>query len=536
MSGSPDGQYALVHRCRPIASRPTDGIERWPTYAEVWDLASPDAHIVYRESDPSNGAGDSEYGLFGRWHWHPLEPATLVRAQEYDDGHCIARLSAPFHSGQNPLYTTTGSISRFGWARTGELVVRQCEADGSRVFLSVGDRHHAGPPVAVGEQRPEDLQWPLGSWRIGELEWNREARPIWAGNNGHDGILLSSGDGVYVEQYPSDGSNSTLLRAVSGRHEEEIYRSTGEEFERVVGALGKDHPWLLLAVENPTIPATLVLRHRWTGLRHDFDRMRRTAGVSAGVVRRLLCTETVGDIRIFLPGQPAGPLPLLLWISPNLGAGDEQSAVRNRYQSNRYLELVGMSALRLALEGAAVAMCPAIQMDPLDAGEAFMRRLVDRVHTVADELVSSGIADTERLSLGGHCAGAYATVLVLGHSQRFKAGIASGGKYNLAATPLGSLLTAHRRLWETPEIYLERSPIGLAARIRTPLLLVHGEHDRRVPWSASYELFQAIAFAGGTCRFVCLPHEDHFFQSVEGTATFVGEMAQWIHRHTSNQG
>jgi pimeloyl-ACP methyl ester carboxylesterase len=533
VSGSPDGRYALVHRCNPSVSGPTHGIARWPIYTEVWDLSSPDAQIVYRDSEPSSGVGDSEYGLFGRWHWHPLESATLVKAREQDDGHCIARVTAPFSSEAAVLYSTAGSISRFGWAETGELVVRECEADGSRIVLSVADAHGASPPFRFAQQLPEDLRWPHVSWRVGDQEWNREAKPIWAQNDGLDGILTSSSDGVYIEHFPLNGLTSTLLSAGFGQHETDLYRSTGEGFERIIGALGDDLEWLHLVVETPTTPPGLVLTNRWTGERHAFDLTRRATGLSAGVVRRLISSDTtVGDIHVFLPGQSEGRRPVLLWIEPTFGAG--QAYYANRYQPNRYLGLSEMSVLRLVLEGQAVAICPAIQGNPLEEGDAYISRVVERVHAVADQLVGSCIADTTCLVLGGHCFGAYITALVLAHSDRFRAGIAAGGRYNLAAMPLGSLLTAHKRLWETPEVFLMRSPIGMASRIRTPLLLVHGQHDRRVPWQESHELFQAITFAGGECRFVCVPNEEHFFQSVEGTAVFVGEMVEWIHSHVSN--
>jgi hypothetical protein len=73
VSGSPDGQYALVHRCRP-SRRFADRVERWPTFAEVWalDPICDECQIIYEDSEPSGGSGLAEYGTPGRWHWHPL--------------------------------------------------------------------------------------------------------------------------------------------------------------------------------------------------------------------------------------------------------------------------------------------------------------------------------------------------------------------------------------------------------------------------------------------------------------------------------
>jgi dipeptidyl aminopeptidase/acylaminoacyl peptidase len=100
---------------------------------------------------------------------------------------------------------------------------------------------------------------------------------------------------------------------------------------------------------------------------------------------------------------------------------------------------------------------------------------------------------------------------------------------------LGGPLIGHHRLWDAPALYLERSPISAAKEIVTPLLLLHGENDRLVPASASEELFQAVSSAGGRCRYVCIPGEDHIFRSIEGTAAFVNEIVSWIGRHVGRQ-
>jgi len=65
--------------------------------------------------------------------------------------------------------------------------------------------------------------------------------------------------------------------------------------------------------------------------------------------------------------------------------------------------------------------------------------------------------------------------------------------------------------WEDVARYVERSPLTYAERIRTPLLLVHGESDLRCNIVESEQMFVALKRLGRTVTFVRVPDAGHGF-------------------------
>lgn len=88
--------------------------------------------------------------------------------------------------------------------------------------------------------------------------------------------------------------------------------------------------------------------------------------------------------------------------------------------------------------------------------------------------------------------------------------------------------------WEVPERYLARSPLVLADRIRTPLLLIHAEHDRSCPLSQSAELFTALRALGRPVRFLVARGEGHLMNFTGGSrfrSARAAAIDDWLDRH-----
>jgi dipeptidyl aminopeptidase/acylaminoacyl peptidase len=68
------------------------------------------------------------------------------------------------------------------------------------------------------------------------------------------------------------------------------------------------------------------------------------------------------------------------------------------------------------------------------------------------------------------------TANLLTHSKLFACGIARSGAYNRTLTPFG-FQSEQRNYWDVPEIYNTMSPFMNADKMKTPLLLVHGDAD-----------------------------------------------------------
>jgi dipeptidyl aminopeptidase/acylaminoacyl peptidase len=170
---------------------------------------------------------------------------------------------------------------------------------------------------------------------------------------------------------------------------------------------------------------------------------------------------------------------------------------------------------------------PSVMAPPLLMVDEFASDL----EAVITLLAERGLVDPQQLAVGGHCLGAYAATMLLARTSRFRAGIASAGRYNLASLPLGGTLTAHRPLHEAPELHVARSVFTHAAGITAPLLLLHGEQDDFIPPGCSEDLFRAVARNGGRCRYVRLPYEGHVYRTRRGEVTFEAEIEAWCKRY-----
>ena len=164
-----------------------------------------------------------------------------------------------------------------------------------------------------------------------------------------------------------------------------------------------------------------------------------------------------------------------------------------------------------------------------------MKQLVASAQAAIDEVVRRGVADRDRIAIGGHSYGAFMTANLLAHSDLYRAGLARSGAYNRTLTPFG-FQSEERTLWQAPEIYFEMSPFMHAEKIDEPLLLVHGEADNN---SGTFPLqserfYGALKGLGATARLVMLPHESHGYYARESVMHMIWEMTEWLDRYVKN--
>ena len=136
----------------------------------------------------------------------------------------------------------------------------------------------------------------------------------------------------------------------------------------------------------------------------------------------------------------------------------------------------------------------------------FVDQLTWSAEAAIDKVAEMGVGDRNRVAVGGHSYGAFMTANLLAHTKLFKAGIARSGAYNRTLTPFG-FQNEERTYWQAPEVYNAMSPFSYANKIKTPLLMIHGEADNN-PGTfpiQSERLYNAIKGHGGTVRFVQLP-------------------------------
>lgn len=162
----------------------------------------------------------------------------------------------------------------------------------------------------------------------------------------------------------------------------------------------------------------------------------------------------------------------------------------------------------------------------------FVEQLEWNAKAAIDKIASMGIGDSTRVGVAGHSYGAFMTANLLAHTNLFKAGIARSGAYNRTLTPFG-FQNEERTYWQAPEVYFRMSPFSYANKIKTPLLLIHGEADNNsgtFPMQ-SERLFNAIKGHGGIVRFVQLPFESHGYAAKENLLHLLWEEHQWLEKY-----
>ncbi len=122
------------------------------------------------------------------------------------------------------------------------------------------------------------------------------------------------------------------------------------------------------------------------------------------------------------------------------------------------------------------ATIPIIGEGDQQPNDTYVEQLVAGAKAAIDEGVSLGVVDRNRVAVMGHSYGAFMTANLLAHTNIFRAGIAESGAYNRTLTPYG-FQNEERTYWQDPELYFKMSPFSYADKIKTPILLIHGEAD-----------------------------------------------------------
>ena len=170
-----------------------------------------------------------------------------------------------------------------------------------------------------------------------------------------------------------------------------------------------------------------------------------------------------------------------------------------------------------------------------EPNDHFIPQLYLNAHAAIRKLAEMGVGDSNRVAVGGHSYGAFMTANLLAHTKLFKAGIARSGAYNRTLTPFG-FQAEERTYWEAPEVYNNMSPFMHADKIKTPLLLIHGEMDNNSGTFPiqSERLYNAVKGHGGTARYVVLPYESHGYAARENILHMLWEQNQWLDKWVKN--
>jgi dipeptidyl aminopeptidase/acylaminoacyl peptidase len=135
---------------------------------------------------------------------------------------------------------------------------------------------------------------------------------------------------------------------------------------------------------------------------------------------------------------------------------------------------------------------------------------------MVDYALAQGIADPDKLGVGGWSYGAMSTDFIIAQTTRFKAAISGAG---IALLPTGFGHDHYQKdyfyelgyPWENKAVWEKVSPFYRVNNITTPTLFMGGDIDWNVPIIGSEQIYQALRSLGRTTELVVYPGEYHGF-------------------------
>jgi dipeptidyl aminopeptidase/acylaminoacyl peptidase len=173
-----------------------------------------------------------------------------------------------------------------------------------------------------------------------------------------------------------------------------------------------------------------------------------------------------------------------------------------------------------------------VEMNRGDWGGADFKDIMAGV----DFLIARGIADPNRLGIGGWSYGGYMAAWAVTQTNRFKAAVSGAGMSDLA-TEFGTEDGPAYDEWfyglpyEKPEGFAKSSPMTYVKNVHTPVLLLHGESDRTDPLAQSQMFYRALKRYGVESEFVVYPREPHGLQEEKHLIDRLNRVVRWFDSH-----
>ena len=548
VSISPDGKYILTNRLkRPYSYLVPAGL--FPTEIAVSTIdGQPVKTLVDRPlADNLPAAFDAVSTGPRSVSWRADAPATLVWAEAQDGGeprkkvaiHDSVFLSAaPFTAAPTKLIDLDQRYRGVEWGKGDVALVTSRWWQTRNQKLIVVDPSKPGEGRVIVARNYQD-------------KYNDPGRAVTRRNAEGEDVLhftpdgkavFVTGDGASAKgEFPfvgrmelADGKTTKLWQAAAPYYELPIVLA--DEAGKTVITRRES------AKDQPNYYVHAVAKGAKAKALTSFpDRAPQFAGVSKQTITYKRADGVTLSGVLYLPAgydkAKDGPLPLLMWAYP-AEFTDAAVASQTVDEGNRFTRPGGISHLFLLTQGYAILDNPAfpiIGQNGAEPNDTYIEQLTADAKAAVDAVVGMGVADRDKIAVGGHSYGAFMTANLLAHTRLFRAGIARSGAYNRTLTPFG-FQAEQRTYWEATDTYTKMSPFTYATDIKDPILLIHGEADDNSGTFPiqSERFYAALKGAGATVRYVTLPNEPHGYRALESTKHTLWEMSQWMDKYVKN--
>lgn len=545
LSFSPDGQYLLT----TAISKPFSYIvpyNRFPSATIVLDTLGK----LIKEIHQSPLAEIMPKGFMavktGKRNiaWRNDHPATLYYVEALDNGDPAIKVEnrdavytwhAPFNAVAQLLIKTPQRFAGIEWANDTLAIAYDNWYDtrNTRTYLFNPSDNQTALKLLV-DRNYQDIYSNPGNF---ESKKNKYGRDVLYIENGHAFLI---GEGHTAKgQFPFiDKLNLTTLE------KKRWYQSTyTHKKENIVSIMNSQQGTVLISLQSASeypnyYIRTIGKKDKTTAITQFKNPFSSLEGVSKKVIKYTRKDGVQLSGTLYLPAnynpQKDGKLPLLIWAYP-AEYKDKNSAGQSSHNPNEFTFPYYGSFVYWVTRGYAVlddAAFPIIGEDSTEPNDNFIDQLVWNAEAAINAVDSMGYIDRKRVGVGGHSYGAFMTANLLTHSNLFACGIARSGAYNRTLTPFG-FQSEQRNFWEASEVYNAMSPFMNAHKMKTPLLLTHGEADNN-PGTFTLQTeryFQALKGLGAPVRMVILPKESHSYVAKENIFHLLWEQDQFLEKH-----
>lgn len=543
---SPDGKYILtgmIHK--PFSYVVT--ANNFPRKVEIWDsngkvvksLIDLPLYDSYDWNQDAAKVGQRNH------NWREDVPASVYWTEALDGGNpktkiafrdAVFTLDAPFTGEQKNIYKSVNRFAGFAWGNDKIAFARESWYATRRTITKIVNPTTWGEPVVLFDRSSEDRYNNPGSAETKKNQFGRNVLNIDAENN-----VFMTGMGASPE---GDRPFLDILN-LNTKETKRLWRSEAPYFESPIKVLDAKNQILLTNRQSQDEQPNYFIRDlKNAGKITQITNFPNPYPMLKGIQKQILKYKRNDGVELsatlYLPAgykKEDGPLPTFMWAYP-VEFKTKEAASQVSGSPYTFTRIGWGSAVYWVTQGYAIldnTAFPIVGEGDKEPNDTYIEQLVGSAKAAIDEGVKLGVVDAERIGVGGHSYGAFMTANLLTHSNLFKAGIARSGAYNRTLTPFG-FQNEKRTYWQAPDIYNTMSPFMNADKMKTPLLLIHGEADNNTGTFPiqSERYYNALKGMGATTRFTLLPYESHGYAAKESILHMIWEMDSWLNTYVKN--
>ena len=542
---SPDGNYVMISTIQKPFSYIVP-LSRFPQKSVVYDKSGKEVKVVNEvplteimpKGFSSVRKGKRSMG------WRSDKPSTLSFVEALDEGDQANKVDfrdevflwdAPFTSNPTSLVKTQQRYAGITWGNDNTAIVMDQWYDtrNMKTYI-INPSNPAQAPKLISDRNYQDIYSDPGNF---ETKKNQYGKFVLTLDNDKAYLV---GDGFTKEgQFPFiDEFNLSTLKT------KRLYQSTYKDKKEDIMSVEdvKKGEALVMIQSKNEYPNYYYRNFKSKGKLTQLTNFKNPFASIENVHKEVIKYKRKDGVELsgtlYLPvgydKTKKEKKPLLIWAYP-AEYKDKNSAGQSDKNPNEFTFPYYGSFVYWVTRGYVVlddASFPIIGEGTTEPNDTFIEQLVANAEAAIDAVDKLGYIDRTKVGVGGHSYGAFMTANLLTHSNLFACGIARSGAYNRTLTPFG-FQSEQRNYWDVPEVYNSMSPFMNAHKMKTPMLLTHGEADNN-PGTFTLQTeryFQALKNLGAPVRMVILPKESHGYVAKDNILHLLWEQDQFLEKY-----